>query len=99
MNPYLTTRMVKLIEKIRDSEDQELTQAVPGGWWVGNDRVQGATCWALLRMCLIRAEGDYNESYNYYTLHEEALQMLTDEKHVPLIITAMKEEREKRGKD
>ena len=75
----LSNRARKLIEKIRDSEDQELTCAKPGGWWVDNHRVFAPTCFELLRLCLIRRSSFSRDDYEIYELYDEALEMLGKE--------------------
>lgn len=95
INPWLTTAMRNLIIKIRDSETQELVESIPGGWWVDNDRVSGGVCWKLIWMTLIHCDSQYehNESYKVWSLRSEAIKMIDDITHTPLIITAQIEQR------
>lgn len=89
-NPFLTTRMRRLIEKIDESEEQEIIRASPGGWWVDNDRVFAPDAFKLLRYCLIRREGMARDDFERYHLAPEALKMLTDADHVPTIIQELR---------
>lgn len=91
VNPYLTPGMCKIIRQIRDSEDQELICATPGGWWIDSDQVNAQNCFRLLKLCLIRRIDPQNhEDYQIYQIYPEALKMLVDANHVPSIVMAIK---------
>lgn len=50
------------------SKDVELVQAIPGGWWLGNDRISGRIGWSLLRKMLVREYSDSTEEMRRYYL-------------------------------
>lgn len=93
-NPYLTKGMADLIKKINASEDKELIHATPGGWWVDDGKVSGRVCQDLLKLCLLHSDGYNDPEYEYFTIHKEAVKMLTNVNHVPALITALKEQKE-----
>lgn len=88
-NLYLSTRVRRLIERIRDSEEQELVCAHPGGWWVGDSRAWPPDCFALLRLVLIRRE-DSSDDFERYTLYPQTLAMLADDLAEPDFIVALR---------
>lgn len=94
MNAYLNRRTYNLIKRIAASDEGILDQFIPGGWWIGEDRVDAQAAWQLLRLCLLRSES-LNEGGTHFifTLHDEALKMIDDEKHVPLIVKELRKKK------
>ena len=85
-NKHLTKNMHRILSWMRENDpDDQLTNFIPGGWWIGEYRVSGATCFNLLRLCLISAE---NESATcvYYGLNEDGEKILDDINYVPRIV-------------
>jgi hypothetical protein len=87
---------MKLTNKQRDALEQlangaELTEAHPGGWWIGNNRISGRVGMFLLRYCLIRKIYDDTEVKGYI-IGEDGTGVLNDEKYVPRIVKERNEE-------
>lgn len=90
INKYLTTDMHRVLVKMRAvEEDDELTHATPGGWWIGDERIDGRTCYRLLRLCLIHRSQDSRDDYERFTLNEEGQRVLDDPAYEPMIIAAL----------
>lgn len=90
INKHLTSDMHRVLSKMLAVEhDDELTHATPGGWWLGDDQINGRTCYRLLRLCLLRRTQDSTEAYERYTLNEEGRRVLSDPAYVPQIVPAL----------
>lgn len=85
-SPYLTAGAERVLKLIRDSEEEELVWEIPGGWWVGDEQVDGRCCLRLLRLILIHKEDFGGEAFERYTINEEGRRILADPKYVPAIM-------------
>lgn len=85
-SPYLTAGSERVLTMIRDSEDEELVYSAPGGWWVGNEEVDGRCCLRLLRLILIHREDYGSANFERYTINEEGQRILADPKYVPAVM-------------
>ncbi len=92
-NPYLTEGMAQVLRMIDESTDKELAESVPGGWWVGDQEVDGRVCTALLRLCLVQQEADSSETFRRYTINEDGRGVMESASYVPRIVAALKERR------
>jgi hypothetical protein len=92
-NQYLTEGMAQVLRIIDESDEKELAQSIPGGWWVGDQEVDGRVCMALLRFCLLHQEHDSSETFIRYTINEDGRGVMNDPTYVPKIVTAMKEKK------
>lgn len=89
----VTTRARKLLQRIRDSEDQELVYAKGGGWVVDVDSVAGRDAWELLRFVLLRESYSARDgSYSVYEINPEGERLLADPNYVPEIVAKMAQE-------
>jgi hypothetical protein len=85
----LTRGERQLLERLaaEGPDGEPLTQARPGGWWFGEERVSARIGWNLLRKCLIRTVYENNtHDYHLYVINEEGRQAVRDPTYVPLII-------------
>lgn len=90
-NSYLTPSSERLLRAMLALEgEDELTHATPGGWWLGTNKVSGRTCYALLRLVLIRRESDSRDTYERFTLNEDGRAILADPDYVPRIVGALR---------
>lgn len=64
----LTPRQRYVLEQM--AEGQELTEAIPGGWWLEEERIGGQVGWALLRMSLISQDKYTSDGYHIYVINE-----------------------------
>lgn len=91
-NRWLTRSGQTLIERIKASEDKEVTWEKGAGWWVGHHQVNGRTCQYLLQLCLLRvAHSDNKDTYIVYELSGEVEHLLNDENYVPAIVRAQRD--------
>lgn len=83
----ISTAERRLIERIAAAEDakesEQLTEGNPGGWWLGIDRLNGATCMRLLRHMFIAPDNDETKGAVYYTLDQSARRVLEDPSYIP----------------
>lgn len=77
----------RLIAEDTSETGEQLTLGVPGGWWLGSDRVDGRVCWRLIRHCLISQDGDMNGGIQYWRVNEEGREVIADLRYVPKILT------------
>jgi hypothetical protein len=94
INPYLTPGTHRVLTWMREQEEQntgeQLTCAVPGGWWIGCDQVSGAVGQRLLKLVAIRLDcGEPMGDYRLYTLTEYGKKMLDDINYVPEVVVAL----------
>jgi hypothetical protein len=60
-----------VLEKLAtDLEVLELVEAIPGGWWIEEDRIDGRICWSLLRKVLISEHQYSDENFKRYYINE-----------------------------
>lgn len=71
----------------RDSEDEDgiLVQSIPGGWWLGDEQVDGRIGHMLVRLVLIRQLDFGRDGYHSYVINEEGVKTLQDASYIPLI--------------
>lgn len=86
----LSPRVREVLEILRRHSEPacdltELTQAVPGGWWLGNERVGGQVGYFLLRHALIRQTDGDKETMFHYVINEEGCKVLDDPNYVPVV--------------
>lgn len=92
---WLKPNQLTILRRLADNEHKEegeLTHAIPGGWWIENDRVRGQDCVALLRLCLLHEE-DVNQDGTYfiYTINEEGRRIAREPESEPQIIQHLRE--------
>ena len=57
----------------------ELTQAIPGGWWIGIHQLGGQIGWSLLRKALVReVHSSPQEDYFIYEINDRGSHILID---------------------
>lgn len=95
-NQYLTEGMEEMLRQIQDSEEHEIIQATPGGWWIDSEEVDSRIAFALLRLCLLRQEPTNDPSFIRYTVNQEGRNVLNDPEYVPQIVSELKQRRPKR---
>ena len=59
-------------------DEGELVCSIPGGWYLGTDRVGGKTGFSLLRSCLISADSFSDETMQRYRANSYAAKALND---------------------
>jgi hypothetical protein len=90
MNKYLTKASLRVLQKLKEDEDGEVTWEKGAGYWIGFYKVSTAGCEHLLRLCLLRQ--DYSGSDDTYIIYTapsaEVDRILTDDSYVPAIVRA-----------
>lgn len=92
---YLTPRVREILIRMRNRtdteeyEDAELVEFIPGGWWIGDEKVHGRVGWFLLRHCLISSDdftlsGGYRRACHYH-INEEGRKVLEDPNYIPVV--------------
>lgn len=60
-----------VLEKLAaNPEILELVEAIPGGWWIEEEKIDGRVCWSLLRKVLISEHQYSNENFRRYYINE-----------------------------
>jgi hypothetical protein len=60
-----------VLEKLAtDPEVLELVEAIPGGWWLEEERIDGRIGWSLLRKVLISEHQYSDENFKRYYINE-----------------------------
>jgi len=60
-----------ILEKLAtDPEILELVEAIPGGWWIEEEKFDGRICWSLLRKVLISEHQYSDENFKRYYINE-----------------------------
>lgn len=72
----LTKRRREILQALAGGDD--LAYSPGGGWWVGNDRTNGATAMWLLRHCLV-SEADSDSTMERYEINESGQRVLAGE--------------------
>jgi len=85
--------MHKFLTGIRDSEDE---YAIQEGIevWVDLTRFHASTVTKCLMLCLISEDVTGDEKTRIWVLNEDGRKVLSDEKHIPGIVTALAEKAE-----
>lgn len=87
----LTAGERRVLEFLAAGETRELTQAIPGGWWLGDvtddtvedEQVDGRIGFSLLRKVLVRCSYDDNRgTYWAYQINEDGRKLLADPNYV-----------------
>lgn len=84
LHSYVSNAALSVLRLVKQSEEGELTHFRPGGWWVDCDKVSSKACNELLMWCLIRESSAFEDT-TYYTLYDEADQVLADPDYEPVI--------------
>lgn len=67
----LTKGERSVLEKLAiDPQVIELVQAIPGGWWIELDEIDGRICWSLMRKVLISEHQYSAENFKRYYINE-----------------------------
>lgn len=87
----LTAGERRVLEYLAVKQTRELTQSVPGGWWLGDVtdeeaediHIAGRIGWSLLKKVLVRCSYDDNRgTYFAYQINEDGRGVLADEHYV-----------------
>lgn len=86
-NPWLTPGMFRILLCLRDdpATDGELVHEPGAGWWLGCDKVGGAACNQLLRLCLLK-RSRWGGTLEIYSLNQEGRRVLDDDTYTPKIV-------------
>lgn len=68
----MTEGQAGLLEKmIAAGDEEQLTESIPGGWWLDTEKIDGRICWGLIRQVYIsEISGLSSESYKMYYVNE-----------------------------
>lgn len=70
----LTKGIHNVLERMAKGE--ELVEAIPGGWWLGNTCIDGRIGWSLLRNTFISETQGSSSVCIYYHINELGLAVL-----------------------